>query len=160
MGDSLEKRVTDLAVGVVGMKGALEGVEQLLKNDIDELKTEIERQRKLAKYGRRTWFEVMAYIFLVGLLVSDWARTYCTPGPDGTAQFAYGCDAVFWGTDHGGDVRLRVLGFSLQAALLIWMGRRSQVPEDIFDRVPVAADMPQTSDGGRVRRRDRWRGRG
>lgn len=158
--NDLESRVTQLAIGVVGMKGALEGVERLLHDDIDELKAEIERQRKLAKYGRRTWFEVMAYIFLVGLLVSDLARTVCTPGPDGVAQFAYGCDTVFWTTDHGGDARLRVLGFTLQAALLLWMGRRSQVPADIFDRVPVAADMPQTADGGRVRRRDRWRGRG
>lgn len=131
--------MTDLTVGVVGMKGAMEGLARALQCEVDDLKTQLDRQRRLTKYARRTWFEVMAYIFMVGLLIADVGRRYCGADGDQVGQTAGAvCNVVFWTTEHGGGVQWRITGMVATAGLLFWLGRRAQVPDDLFDDVPHA----------------------
>lgn len=133
--DPLEKRVQDLAVGVVGLSGAMREVGRALRADVDELREEITTQRMLAKYSRRTWFEVMAYIFLAGLLVSDLARDFCIVFPgSGAAAYPRACNVVFWTTEHGGGPQWRVLGLVLTVLFLFYMGHRAQVPADLYSK--------------------------
>lgn len=140
---ALEQKVIDLAIAVVGLHGAIEGVGAILNKDVENLREEINTQRKLAKYARRTWFEVMAWIFLAGLVVSDVGRTYCLPRQgETTTRYPEICDTVFWATNHHGHWSWRVLGLLATVSLLLWMAKRSQVPSEIYIRTPTAADKP------------------
>lgn len=137
--NGLEKRVTDLAVGVVGMKGALEAVARGLQTDVEELKQQNVRVRRLSKYNRRTHFMVLTWLIVGGLLASDLGRRYC--GADGEQMGgAVGatCNVVFWTTEHGGGPGWRGLGFLLQVTLLVVFWARSQVPADLYGEVAVA----------------------
>lgn len=150
--ERLDKRMTELTVAVVGMRGATEALAQAFRDDINEVKKQLDRQRRLSKYNRRTWFQVMAYIFVVGLLVSDVGRRYC--GYDGQhAKGAAGsaCNVVFWTTEHGGGGLWRVVGFTLQAALIFWITKRAQVPADLYPEVAAAQVKRE-----RARPRPRW----
>jgi hypothetical protein len=119
---------------------------------ITALREEVDIQRKLAKYGRRTWFEVLAWVFLGGLLVSDLGQQYCTaPSPYGEA-----CNVVFWTTDHGASDWWRVLGFLLVAALLTSLAYRSQVPPELAPRSAFGADLQLDENGRPVDRGRTW----
>lgn len=117
--DALEKSVLTYRQGLVA--------------EFDRLKHEAEIQKKLSRYARRTWFEMMTYIFIVGLLASDIARAYANNRWWGL---------VFWTTQHGdgGTLEwvLRGIGLAWQLTVLFVMGKRSQVPPEVFDRVPYA----------------------
>lgn len=145
--------MTELVVGVVGMKGAMEGLAKALQNDVDEVKQQLARQRQLSKYNRRTWFQVMAYIFVVGMLVGDVGRRYCGVGVEQVEGIAGpACNAVFWTTEHGGGVEWRIIGFTLQAALIFWMTKRAQVPPHLYAEV-AAAQVKRERKAKRASRR-------
>lgn len=109
---------------------------QGLQAEYERLNYEAEMQKKLSRYSRRTWFEMMAYMLLAGLLVSDVARAYADNQWWGL---------LFWATQHGdggtSEWVLRGIGLSLQVALMVVLGRRSQVPDWIYDRVPYAEEQ-------------------
>lgn len=133
--DRLTASVQSFEGRVAGLERSLTVYKQGLQAEYERLHHEAEMQKKLSRYARRTWFEMMAYIFLVGLLVSDVARAYADSQWWGL---------VFWATQHGdGDTAewvLRGIGLLSQVTLMAVLGRRSQVPEWIYDRVPFAEE--------------------
>ena len=147
---SIEKRMMDLTIGVVGMKGAMEGLNRALQHDLDEVKTQLARERRLTKYARRTWFEVMAWIFASALLVSDLGRRYCASSGEQVEGVAGpACNVVFWTTEHGGGVGWRIVGATLMIVGIFVLNQRAQVPSDLYEDT---TDAQVKTDRARKRR--------
>lgn len=129
---------------VEGLKNEVKTYKQGIALQYETMSHEIEVQKKLTRYSRRTWFEMMTYLFLVSILVSDAARSYATNGWWGL---------LFWTTQHGDggpwEWAARAIGISWQALLLYWMGRRSQVPDWVFDRTTHAEEIRMRQRGQR-----------
>lgn len=138
---SIQESVDRLASEVRGNRQSIDDFKTESTIAIHALEDEIAIQKRLAKYARRTWFEVMAYIFLAGLLLSDLVRAY------GHSDW---WSLIVWTSQHGsgGPVEwlARCVGFLLQAAFLIWLGRRSQVPPDLFERTPHGSQVASKDD--------------
>lgn len=132
---NLGAQLVEVREAIETLKTDIATYRQGLNAQYERLSHETEVHKKLARYARRTWFEMMTYIFLVGALLSDVARAYATNQWWGL---------VFWTTEHGQGTEfewaLRLAGLSWQVGLLVFMGRRSQVPEWIFDRTPFAEE--------------------
>lgn len=126
--DDLEKRVADLAVGVIGLRGALEHVGEALKFDVESLRAEIDIQRKLSKYNRRTHFQMLYWVAFFAIHLAE-LRTKLP------AEFA---DFLFWLTDDGGGWGWRLLGAITQITLFWVFWHRAQVPDDLYHRVPAS----------------------
>lgn len=151
----LEKKITDLTVGVVGLTGALDAVARGLQIEIDDLKATNVKHRRLSKYNRRTHFMVLSWVVVFVLIVSDLGDRYC--GGDGTqvgGTAGVTCNVAFWMTEHGGGPGWRWLGFLLQAGVLYWFWKRSQVPEDLLSE--VAATQAKQERLARKDAKQRW----
>lgn len=131
--DELEKRVVDLAVGVIGLKGALEHIGGALADEVHELQDEIATQRKLSKYNRRTHFQMLFWVAFFAIHLSDVANELKERAP------ILG-DFIFWITDDGGGWGWRLLGFLTQMSLFWWLWHRAQVPDELYHRVAAGAD--------------------
>lgn len=135
--ESLETRVSNLAVGVIGLTGALKDIQRLFAQDIQGLQDEIDTQRKLSKYNRRTHFQMMFFVVLFAVHLRSAAEVYEDDIPQ---LFAF----LFWLKDYGYD-GLRVLGFATQALIAWFLWHRAQVPDSLFNRVAAGADAPEGS---------------
>lgn len=128
--DLLERRVGDLAVGVVGLRGALESVGTILRHDVEALRHEVETTRRLGKYARRTHFQVMYWVALFAIQVSGLAVYLRPTVPELSAT-------LFWlvPLESGAFWEWRIFGALLQIIGLAVLWHRAQVPDDLFDRV-------------------------
>ena len=125
----LTEVVTSLAVRVMATHDLLVDFKDSSTAAIEQLEIEIQNQKRLSKYQRRTWFWVMSYIYVAGLLTSDLLTHYAHSG---------WWDLVFWTSQHGHggpwEFTARVVGFTVQASFLFFMTKRAQVPANLFDR--------------------------
>ena len=146
--------MTDLAVGVVGMKGAMEGLARALQTEVDLLKEQLGKHRRLAKYNRRTHFMVLSWVIVFVLLVSDVGRRYCGGmGEQVNGATGATCNVIFWTTEHGGGVGWRILGLVLHLAFLYFFWSRSQVPDDLHDEIATAQVARERTERREAKRR-------
>lgn len=131
--DDLEQRVTDLAVGVVGMHGALDGVAKALTDDVAALRIEINTQRKLSKYNRRTHFQMLFWVAFFAIHLSSAATLW-----EDTAPRLH--DFIFW--LEPGSTAWRLAGLAAQLFLFWFFWHRAQVPDELFHRVAAGAEAP------------------
>lgn len=147
---TLDKKITDLAIGVVGMKGAMEGLAKALQTDVDQVKEQLDKQRRLSKYNRRTHFMVLSWVVVFVLLVSDIGNRYC----DTDSGDAWGrtCNVVFWTTEHGGGLEWRIVGLITHLGFLFFFWKRSQVPPELWSEVATAQVKRERDERKRKRR--------
>lgn len=117
--------------------------ERATRDLIKRLELEIDCQRVLTRYARRTWFEVLFWVFLATAHVRDLATSY--------PHEAWAL--IFWAGsgDFTGHAPwwVRALGAGWQAVLVIVLAKRSQVPPWLLDRVPFKSMSPMVF-------RERW----
>lgn len=96
------------------------------------LEQEIERQRKLQKWNRRTHFMTMGGMVFLTLLLGDIAHH---------AHSAW-WDLLFWAWPHGSgawDWVARGIGLFWQVSVLMVLVKRAQVPADFWPETAAAA---------------------
>lgn len=127
--DVLEQKVADLAVAVIGLRGALDSVGAVLKHDVEGLREEIDVQRALSKYSRRTHFQVQYWVAIFALQVGAGLHYF--------ERFPWIAGFLFWIWPYG-PWQARVAGFVVQAIGFWYFWHAAQVPDWLFNRVPAS----------------------
>lgn len=141
--EELQQQNDALRQDLVGLRQDMKDYHRASMTAVAALQDEIETQRILTRYNRRTWFEVMAWLCFGTALLADVGRAYAHSGWWGL---------LFWTSRHGAggpwEWAARAVGFTWQVGFVGWLTRRAQVPEELLSR--VAAGAPK-APGPRVR---------
>lgn len=135
--EELAARSDDLRADLIGLRHDMQSYHRSQQVAVQELQDEIETQRILSRFNRRTWFEVMAYIGFGSALFADAADHYARSGWWGL---------VLWTSQHGDggpwEWTARGVGLGWEVAFVGWLTYRAQVPEFLLPRVAKGAPKP------------------
>lgn len=119
----LRRQLTDFRVELGEYQTS---VERQNDESFRALQQELDTWRVMSRLNRATWFEVMTWLIFGGVLFSDLARGYARNG--------------WWSlllplAQHGAGGRwewsARTVGVAWEAAFVVWMTRRAQVPAEL-----------------------------